>query len=99
MMPPNREDIMNLCNRGLTTATFIGALLAAATFQTAPVQTAGGGSCGSLASLALPHTTITAGRTGGAGPFTPPGANRGGAGGRRGAEGQPAPEGRAAAPA
>jgi feruloyl esterase len=97
MIPPNREDTMNLCNRGLTIAIFIGALLAAATFQTAPVQTAGGSACESLAALALPNTTITAAQTVAAGAFTPPGANRGGAGGRRGAEGQPAPDGRAAA--
>jgi feruloyl esterase len=97
MIPPNREDAMNLCYRSLTTATFIGALLAAATFQTAPVQTAAGTSCESLAALALPNTSITAAQTVAAGTFTPPAANRGGAGGRRGAaEGQPAPEGRAA---
>ena len=92
-MPPNREDTMNLCYRGLTTATFIGALLAAATFQIAPVQTAGGSACESLAALALPNTTITAAQTVAAGAFTPPAANRGGGGGRRGAEGQPPPPG------
>ena len=54
---------MNLCNRGLTTAAFIGVLLAAATFQTAPVQTAGATACESLTALTLPNTRITAAQT------------------------------------
>ncbi len=88
---------MNLYYRGLTAAAFIGALVAAAVLQTTRVQAAAGGAaCESLTALALPHTTITAAQTVAPGAFTPPAANRGGAGGRRGGEGQPPPEGRAA---
>ena len=71
---------MNLCYRGLTTATFIGVLLAAATFQTAPVQTAGGSACESLAALALPNTTITAAQTVAAGRVHPAGCEPRGCG-------------------
>ncbi len=74
---------MNLRSRGLrlTAATFIGALLSVATFQTRAVQTASGAaSCEGLTALALPDTTITAAQTVAAGAFTPPVASRGGAG-------------------
>ena len=73
---------MNLRSRGLTAATFIGALLVVATFQTRAVQTAvaGAASCEGLTALALPNTTITAAQTVAAGAFTPPVASRGGAG-------------------
>jgi feruloyl esterase len=73
---------MNLRAKGLTAATFIGALLSVATFQTRAVQTAvaGAASCEGLTALALPDTTITAAQTVAAGAFTPPVASRGGAG-------------------
>jgi feruloyl esterase len=71
---------MNLRHRGLTAATFIGALLTAATWQTSRTAAAGGGSCEGLATLTLQHTTITAAQTVAAGTFTAPVANPGAAG-------------------
>jgi feruloyl esterase len=66
---------------GVAGAIFGTAFVMTALFQTARVQTAGGGSCESLAALTLPNTTVTSAQAVAAGAFTPPAAGRGGRGG------------------
>ncbi len=65
----------------LSVATCLALLLASATFAPAPINAAS--SCETLASLALPHTTITLADVVPAGGFVPPGA-RGARGGAQG---------------
>ena len=65
----------------LSVATCLALLLASATFAPAPINAAS--SCESLASLALPHTTITLAEVVPAGGFVQPGA-RGARGGAQG---------------
>jgi len=71
----------------LTAATFIGAIVATALFDTTSVQTAAApaASCESLSSLSLLNATVTLAQTVAPGAFTPPAApGRGAAGGRGG---------------